>query len=175
MTLFMFDEKGRGLAISDPRKEGKPHFRIIWAKIIKRRRELCRNIKKVKRILQRVIPILQWKEIPFGLQTGGTVSRILNSIGINLFLECLQYTFVNGNLHRNLFYRFLWWEIGIAVGGDYTQQSENINNIATTSDGGETLANSSFWKNGGYKTCVKIRPKSKKKDILHGRPEYRIF
>ena len=29
MTLFMFDEKGRGLAISDPKKEGKPHFRII--------------------------------------------------------------------------------------------------------------------------------------------------
>ena len=60
--------------------------------------------------------------------------------------------------YRNLFY---WFydnkKFRIAVGGDYTQQSDNVNNIATTSDGGK-LANSSFWKNGGYKTCVKIRP-----------------
>ncbi len=57
---FMFDEKGRGLAISDPRKEGKPHFKNCFrAKIIKTKAELCRNIKKVKRILQRAIPILQ--------------------------------------------------------------------------------------------------------------------
>ena len=29
---FIFDKKGRGLAISDPKKEGKPHFRIISIK-----------------------------------------------------------------------------------------------------------------------------------------------
>ncbi|MBF1149509.1 MAG: glycosyl hydrolase, partial [Cloacibacterium normanense] len=46
------------------------------------------------------------------------------------------------------------------------QQSDNVNNIATTSDGGETWQIQASGKNGGYKTCVKIRPKSKGKDII---------
>ena len=52
------------------------------------------------------------------------------------------------------------------MGGDYTQQAENINNIATTRDGGETWQIQASGKNAGYKTCVKIRPKSKGKDII---------
>lgn len=55
---------------------------------------------------------------------------------------------------------------GIAVGGDYTKQSENINNIATTNDGGKTWQIQASGKNAGYMTCVKFRPKSKGKDII---------
>ena len=46
------------------------------------------------------------------------------------------------------------------------QQAENSNNIATTNDGGETWQIQASEKNGGYKTCVKFRPKSNGKDLI---------
>ena len=61
--------------------------------------------------------------------------------------------------------------LGIAVGGDYTQQSDNVNNIATTSDGGEPGKFKLLEKMEVIKRCVKIRPKSKGKDVIAvGRP-----
>jgi photosystem II stability/assembly factor-like uncharacterized protein len=52
-------------------------------------------------------------------------------------------------------------QFGIAVGGDYTKQDANINNIATTNDGGETWQIQASGQNAGYTTCVKIKPGSK--------------
>jgi photosystem II stability/assembly factor-like uncharacterized protein len=57
-------------------------------------------------------------------------------------------------------------KFGIAVGGDYTKQEANINNIATTNDGGETWQIQASGKNAGYMTCVKIKPGSKGKEII---------
>ncbi|MCB4235580.1 hypothetical protein LDL59_12055 [Kaistella anthropi] len=47
---------------------------------------------------------------------------------------------------------------GIAVGGDYTKQAENVNNIATTHDGGETLANSGIRKEWRLQNLCEIPP-----------------
>ncbi|PTT75595.1 glycosyl hydrolase, partial [Chryseobacterium sp. HMWF001] len=61
---------------------------------------------------------------------------------------------------------FLDDTFGIAVGGDYTKQEANINNIATTNDGGETWQIQASGQNAGYTTCVKIKPNSKGKEII---------
>ena len=57
-------------------------------------------------------------------------------------------------------------KFGIAAGGDYTKQTANINNIATTKDAGKTWQIQASGNNAGYTTCVKIRPGSKGKEIL---------
>lgn len=101
------------------------------------------------------------------MATGGTHSRIIK---INL---CSQQTkvfdtpFVQGTASEGIYsIDFYNNRRGIAVGGDYTKQSENRNNIATTRDGGKTWQVQASGKNGGYKTCVKYRPKSGGKDII---------
>lgn len=55
---------------------------------------------------------------------------------------------------------------GIAVGGNYMYPEDNQNNIATTTNGGKDWKVQASGKNGGYKSCVKIRPRSKGKDII---------
>lgn len=61
---------------------------------------------------------------------------------------------------------FLDENFGIAVGGNYMYPEDNENNIATTNNGGKDWAIQASGKNGGYKSCVKIRPHSKGKDII---------
>ena len=99
--------------------------------------------------------------------TGGLVSRIIK---MNLKTEKIQFfdtPFIQGTSSQGIYsIDFFNKNFGIAVGGDYTKQAENINNIATTSDGGKTWQIQASGKNGGYKTCVKFRPKSKGKDLI---------
>ncbi|MEN4760654.1 glycosyl hydrolase [Chryseobacterium sp. C39-AII1] len=61
---------------------------------------------------------------------------------------------------------FLDENFGVAVGGNYMNPEDNENNIATTNNGGENWEIQASGKNGGYKSCVKIRPNSKGKDII---------
>ena len=81
--------------------------------------------------------------------------------------EVFETPFIQGTSSQGIYsIDFFDKNFGIAVGGDYTKQAENINNIATTNDGGKTWQIQASGKNGGYKTCVKFRPKSKGKDII---------
>jgi len=101
------------------------------------------------------------------IATGGLASRILK---LNLKtgkIKVFETPFVQGTSSQGIYsIDFLDEKFGIAVGGDYTKQAENINNIATTKNGGKTWQIQASGKNGGYKTCVKIRPNSKGKDII---------
>jgi len=101
------------------------------------------------------------------IATGGLASRILK---LNLKtgkIKVFETPFVQGTSSQGIYsIDFLDGKFGIAVGGDYTKQAENINNIATTKNGGKTWQIQASGKNGGYKTCVKIRPNSKGKDII---------
>ena len=101
------------------------------------------------------------------IATGGLASRILK---LNLKtgkIQVFETPFVQGTSSQGMYsIDFLDENFGIAVGGDYTKQAENINNIATTKNGGKTWQAQASGKNGGYKTCVKIRPNSKGKDII---------
>ena len=101
------------------------------------------------------------------IATGGKSSRILK---INLKNQKIQFfntPFIQGEASQGMysidFYKNLF---GIAVGGDYTKQEGNVNNIATTIDGGKTWQIVASGKNSGYATCVKIKPNSKGKEIV---------
>lgn len=101
------------------------------------------------------------------IATGGVASRIIKLNLKTEKFEIFETPFVQGTSSQGIYsIDFYNDQFGIAVGGDYTKQSENINNIATTKDGGKRWQIQASGKNGGYKTCVKIRPNSKGKDII---------
>lgn len=103
------------------------------------------------------------------MATGGMKSRIFrfNKNHPEVSYEIFETPFIQGTSSQGIYsIDFYDQNFGIAVGGDYTKQAENINNIATTDDGGETWQIQASGKNGGYKTCVKIRPGSKGKEII---------
>jgi len=165
---FSYDKNGRGIAISDPTNKGKATFRLFT--------------KKNYNQDDGIIPLYNDGEAHFAasntniatvgntvwIATGGKTSRIFKFTWDKPFhWDVFSTPFVNGASSTGIYsIDFYDEKFGIAVGGDYTQQSDNINNIATTSDGGETWQIQASGKNGGYKTCVKIRPKSKGKDII---------
>ena len=99
--------------------------------------------------------------------TGGNSSRILRLNLKNDKLEAFETPFVQGVSSQGIYsIDFLDDKFGIAVGGDYTKQEANINNIATTMDGGKTWQIQASGQNAGYMTCVKIKPGSKGKEII---------
>lgn len=101
------------------------------------------------------------------IATGGKASRILRIDVKNEKIEVFNTPFVQGESSQGIYsIDFLDDKFGIAVGGDYTKQADNINNIATTNDGGKTWQIQASGKNAGYTTCVKIKPDSQGKEII---------
>ena len=101
------------------------------------------------------------------IATGGKASRILRLNFENEKIETFNTPFIQGESSRGMYsIDFYNDKFGIAVGGDYTKQDANVNNIATTIDGGKTWQIQASGKNAGYTTCVKIKPNSKGKEII---------
>jgi len=101
------------------------------------------------------------------IATGGTKSSIIRMKNRNSAWEIFETPFIQGTATQGIYSIDFYDEnFGIAVGGDYSIQKANINNVATTTDGGATWQIQASGKNGGYKTCVKIRPNSQGKDII---------
>ncbi|TXF79193.1 WD40/YVTN/BNR-like repeat-containing protein [Chryseobacterium sp.] len=101
------------------------------------------------------------------IATGGETSRIFRLNFSQGNWEIFNTPFIQGTSSQGIYSIDFYDEnFGIAVGGDYTKQAENISNIATTHNSGETWQIQASGKNGGYKTCVKIRPGSKGKEII---------
>ncbi|WP_160138805.1 WD40/YVTN/BNR-like repeat-containing protein [Chryseobacterium sp. c4a] len=101
------------------------------------------------------------------IATGGKASRILRMNLKNEKLEAFNTPFVQGESSQGMYsIDFFDDRFGIAVGGDYTKQAANVNNIATTHDGGQTWQVQASGQNAGYMTCVKIKPGSKGKEII---------
>lgn len=101
------------------------------------------------------------------IATGGKASRILRMNLKDEKFEIFTTPFVQGESSQGMYsIDFLDDKFGIAVGGDYTKQDANINNIATTNDGGKTWQIQASGKNAGYTTCVKIKPNSKGQEII---------
>jgi len=101
------------------------------------------------------------------IATGGKASRILR---LNLKkgdFEVFNTPFVQGESSQGIYsIDFSDDRFGIAVGGDYTKQEANINNIATTKDAGQTWQMQASGQNAGYTTCVKIKPRSGGREII---------
>lgn len=101
------------------------------------------------------------------IATGGKSSRILRMNLKTNNIEVFNTSFVQGESSQGMYsIDFYDDKFGIAVGGDYTKQEANVDNIATTNDGGETWKIQASGKNAGYATCVKIKPNSKGKEII---------
>jgi hypothetical protein len=101
------------------------------------------------------------------IATGGKASRILKlNFKTNTF-EVFDTPFIQGESSQGMYsIDFLDDKFGVAVGGDYTKQDANVNNIATTNDGGKTWQIQASGQNAGYTTCVKIKPNSKGKEMI---------
>ena len=101
------------------------------------------------------------------IATGGKKSRIYRMRNKDSNWEVFETPFTQGTSSQGIYSIDFYDEnFGIAVGGDYTKQSDNINNIATTNDGGKTWKIQASGQNAGYMTCVKFRPKTKGKEIV---------
>lgn len=165
---LIFDKKERGVAISDPEKNGKATFRLFSPQEFKQTNDVyIPNYKKGEAHFAASNSNIAMKGNTVWIATGGTISRIFKFSWEKPYeWKAIETPFVRGEASGIYSIDFFDEKFGIAVGGDYTKQAENINNIATTFDGGETWQIQASGKNGGYKTCVKIRPKSKGKDII---------
>ncbi|MGS0749269.1 WD40/YVTN/BNR-like repeat-containing protein [Halpernia sp. GG3] len=101
------------------------------------------------------------------IATGGKFSRIIRMNFKSNNFEVFKTPFIQGTSSTGIYsIDFYKDNFGIAVGGDYARQSDNVNNIATSIDKGETWQIQASGKNAGYMTCVKIRPGSKGKEII---------
>ncbi|WP_313267261.1 WD40/YVTN/BNR-like repeat-containing protein [Epilithonimonas vandammei] len=103
------------------------------------------------------------------LATGGIKSRIyrFSKNHPEASFEVFETPIVQGTSSQGIYsIDFYDKNFGIAVGGDYTKQADNVNNIATTNDGGQTWQIQASGQNAGYMTCVKFRPKTKGKEIV---------
>lgn len=101
------------------------------------------------------------------MATGGKASRILRMNVKNEDFEIFNTPFIQGESSQGMYsIDFYDDRFGIAVGGDYTKQEANTNNIATTNDGGKTWTIQASGQNSGYMTCVKIKPGTKGKEII---------
>lgn len=101
------------------------------------------------------------------IATGGKASRILRMNLKDGKFEIFNTPFVQGESSQGMYsIDFFEDKFGIAVGGDYTKQDANVNNIATTMNAGETWQIQASGQNAGYTTCVKIKPGSKGKEII---------
>ncbi|PQA97663.1 hypothetical protein SAMN05421796_102363 [Chryseobacterium piscicola] len=101
------------------------------------------------------------------IATGGNSSRIIRLNLKNSKLEAFKTPFIQGISSQGIYsIDFSGDKFGIAVGGDYTKQNENIDNIATSTDAGKTWQIQASGKNAGYTTCVKIKPNSKGKEMV---------
>lgn len=101
------------------------------------------------------------------IATGGKSSRVLRLSLKSEEIEIFNTPFIQGESSQGMYsIDFYDDKFGIAAGGDYTKQDANVNNLATTNDGGESWQVQASGKNAGYTTCVKIKPGSKGKEII---------
>lgn len=101
------------------------------------------------------------------MATGGKRSRILRQNLASKTFEVFETPFVQGTSSQGIYSIDFYKErFGIAAGGDYTKQKENVNNLAVTYDAGKTWQPVASGANAGYTTCVRIRPGSRGREIL---------
>ena len=165
---FIFDKFDRGIAISDPNEAGSANPLIFYSGRPSKDKSGFPTYFPGEAHFAASNTNIATKDGKVWIATGGMKARIFKFSWNNPFKwEAFETPFIQGTASTGIYsIDFYDKNFGIAVGGDYTKQAENINNIATTNDGGKTWQIEASGKNGGYKTCVKFRPKSKGKDII---------
>ena len=168
---FTFNKSDQGIAISDSEEDGTPNP-IFFSKMdsyVKTQHlpELPKYLSGEAHFAASNTNIAM-NANKVWIATGGMKARIFKfSWNKPMKWRVFETPFIQGTSSQGIYsIDFFDKKFGIAVGGDYTKQTENINNIATTNDGGKTWQIQASGKNGGYKTCVKFRPNSKGKEII---------
>ena len=166
---FRFINPHLGLAFSDPSDDLR--LRLV----------LTDGNKKWMKICPAGLPVLVDGEAAFAasntnissagkyiwMATGGKKSRIFRTQRNLVKWQVFDTPFVQGTSSQGIYsIDFYDEKKGIAAGGDYTRQNENTDNIATTSDGGETWQVQASGVNAGYITCVKYRPGSRGEEVV---------
>lgn len=158
-----------GIAISDPFSNGKPQFKVTSRKknFAEKQSNLPTYFKGEAHFAASNSNIAMYKKDVW-IATGGTKARIFKFNWRNPYIwEVFETPFIQGTSSQGIYsIDFYDKNFGIAVGGDYTKQADNINNIATTNDGGQIWEIQASGQNAGYMTCVKFRPKTKGKEIV---------
>ncbi|KFC20254.1 WD40/YVTN/BNR-like repeat-containing protein [Chryseobacterium sp. FH1] len=165
---FVIQSKNLGIAISDPDGDGFPRYfnfnnnknyeLLNYPKYDKGEAHFAASNTNIA-INNNVV----W------IATGGTKARIFRfNWNYPMYWEVFDTPFVQGTTSQGIYSIDFFGKkgFGIAVGGDYTKQADDINNIATTNDGGRTWQIQASGQNAGYMTCVKFRPKTKGKEIV---------
>lgn len=168
---FAFVNNQYGIAFSDPTETQK--LNIALTRNAGQRWIHCNDCKD--------FPILEKGEAAFAasntnissqgkyvwIATGGAKSKIYRMKNKSCIWQVFDTPIIQGTSSQGIYsIDFANEKFGVAVGGDYTKQQDNINNIATTNDGGETWQVQASGHNAGYMTCVRIKPKSKGKDMI---------
>lgn len=165
-----FVDDNKAFALSDPDKDGNARIlqynkkdNIFW-----KNQTNGLEFKKGEAAFAASNSNIASSENHLWIATGGVTSRVFRKdFDTNIIWQFPKQPFISGTSSQGIysidFYKGLF---GIAVGGDYTKQDENTNNIATTNNGGESWTIRASGKNAGYMTCVKIKPGSKGKEII---------
>lgn len=165
-----FEKNGKGIALGDP--AGKCMSLVITKDFGKNWQKLsCANVPNIS-VGEAAFAasnsniFLNKKQLWF--VTGGQISKQYYSKNFGKTIESKVIPFVDGSSSTGIYATDMCpaKQFGIVVGGDYTKQNENINNIATTFDNGKSWQIQASGKNAGYMTAVKIRPASDGKEII---------
>lgn len=99
--------------------------------------------------------------------SGGTKSRVFISENKGLSWNVYETPITQGRAMTGIFSTdFLNENIGIVVGGNYEEQSDNSANKAITNDGGKTWKLIGVNEGFGYASCVQFKPHSNGKELL---------
>lgn len=164
---FIIQSKNLGIAISDPNEDGFPRYFNFDNHKNYEVLDYPKYDKGEAHFAASNTNIAMNKGVVW-IATGGTKARIFRfSWNYPLHWEVFDTPFVQGTSSQGIYsIDFYDKNFGIAVGGDYTKQADNINNIAITNDGGQTWQIQASGKNAGYMTSVKFRPETKGKEIV---------
>ncbi|PCJ81170.1 MAG: oxidoreductase [Bacteroidetes bacterium] len=103
------------------------------------------------------------------IATGGVASRVFHTSDRGHTWNVAETPLIQGGTMTGAFaIDFKSSKIGIAIGGDWENQSSNSGNIAFTSDGGLTWELLSENRGPGYRSCVIWRPGTYKECVAIG-------
>lgn len=101
------------------------------------------------------------------IASGGKKARILFSDNFGETWQIFDTPIIQGNGPQGIYsIDFFDENNGIAIGGNFEKPTENIGNIATTTDGGKTWNLVADAKNAGYKSCIQYIPNTQGKELI---------
>lgn len=161
-TYVINPKNKQAMAISDPLPNGQPYFYFADPTLVSIHKKELPSYAKGEAHFAASNSNIAMRGNQVWIATGGSKARIFKFNWDNPYQWKVYNTgFVQGQATTGIYsIDFINETFGVAVGGDYTQQSDNINNIATTSDGGKTWQIQASGHNAGYSTVVRIKPGS---------------